>query len=191
MNYNRTQRGERLAADYVLGMMPPRARRRFERAMATSATLAATVAAWSDRLAPLDTLTAEEAPPARVWRAIDQRIGDPRIAPASRTRRAPPQRGSGFFWRGFGAIAVVACAAVVIYVAINPAQVNDMVAELTDKTGLSSMIEAAKNNAAADIGLSTIRLGVPERERPRWLRAALLLTDDAVPLTGQPPKPPR
>jgi anti-sigma-K factor RskA len=187
MNYTRSQRGERLAADYVLGMMPPRARRRFERAMATNATLAATVAAWSDRLAPLDTLTAEETPPARVWRAIDQRIGDQRVRAAPSTRQVARRHGFSSFWRGFGAIAVAACAAVAIYIAINPAPVTDMVAELTDKTGLSKAIEAAKNNAPADIGLSTIQLGVPERERPRWLRAALLLTDDAVPLTAQPP----
>jgi len=184
MNYARPERGDRLAADYVLGMMPPRARRRFERVMATNATLAAAVAAWSDRLAPLDTLTAEEAPPARVWRAIDQRVA----APAPRTRQVAPRRGFGFFWRGFGAVAVGACAAVAIYVAVDPAPMTDRVAELTDKIGLSKVIEAAKDHAPADIGLSTIRLGVPERERPRWLRAALLLTDDAVPLTG-PPKP--
>jgi anti-sigma-K factor RskA len=189
MNYARPQRGDRLAADYVLGMMPPRARRRFERVMATNATLAATVAAWSDRLAPLDTLTAEEAPPQRVWRAIDQRIGEQRAAPVPRIPQAARPRSFGFFWRGFGAIAVAACAAVAVYIAINPAPMTDMVAELTDKIGLSRVIEAAKDSAPADVGLSTIRLGVPERERPRWLRAALLLTDDAVPLTGQAPKP--
>jgi anti-sigma-K factor RskA len=169
----------------VLGMMPPRARRRFERAMATNATLAALVATWSDRLAPLDTLIAEEAPPARVWRAIDQRVG-----PAPSVRRAPRPRGVGFFWRGFGAVAVGACAAVAIYIAVSPAPVTGFVAELIDKAGLSRVIEAAEDHAPADIGLSTIRLGVPERERPRWLRAALLLTDDAVPLT-QSPKPSR
>jgi hypothetical protein len=178
MNYARPERGERLAADYVLGMMPPLARRRFERVMATNATLAAIVAAWSDRLAPLDTLIAEEAPPARVWRAIDRRV-----APGSIMRQVAPQRGFGFFWRSFGAIAVAACAAVAIYIVVNPAPVANMVAELTGKIGLSKVIEAARENAPADIGLSTIRLGVPERERPRWLRAALLLTDDAVPLT--------
>jgi hypothetical protein len=182
MNYTRPERGERLAADYVLGMMPPRARRRFERVMSTNATLAATVAAWSD----LDTLILEEAPPARVWRAIDQRVGDRRAGSALGVPQAGRSRGFGFFWRGFGAITVAACAAVAICVAINPAPVRDMAAELTDKIGLSKMIEAARDHAPADIGLSTIRLGVPERERPRWLRAALLLTDDAVPLTQEP-----
>jgi anti-sigma-K factor RskA len=182
MNYARPERRERLAADYVLGMMPSRARRRFEQAMAANATLAATVGAWSDRLAPLDTLIAEEAPPARVWRAINQRVG-----PAPRLPQAPRSRGFGFFWRGFGAIAAAACAAVAIYVAVRPTPMTDMVAELTGKTGLSRVIEAAKKNAPADIGLSTIGLGVPERERPRWLRAALLLTDDTVPLTATPP----
>ena len=57
---------------------------------------------------------------------------------------------------------------------------------LAEKTGVSNWIAAAQR-APADIGLSTIRLGVPERERPRWLRAALLLTDDALPLTKEPP----
>jgi anti-sigma-K factor RskA len=184
MNYARPERSERLAADYVLGMMPPRARRRFEHVMASNATLAALVAAWSDRLAPLDTLIAEEAPPARVWRAIDHRVG-----PAPSLRSAARSSGFSFFWRGFGAIAIGACAAVAIYIAVCPTPMTGMVAELTNKAGLSKIIEIARDNGSADIGLSTIRLGVPERERPRWLRAALLLTDDAVPLTGQPPKP--
>src|ERR1700744_4258553 len=93
MNYARPERGERLAADYVLGMMPPRARQRFERAMATNATLAAIVAAWSDRLAPLDTLTADEPPPARVWHAIDRRVGPGARQPATIRLR--------FSWRLF------------------------------------------------------------------------------------------
>lgn len=169
MNYNRPELGERLAADYVLGGMPARARRRFEREMAGNATLAALTAGWSERLGPLDSLTAEQAPPAHVWRRIEQQIAE--MTPQ---RVAPPPRRVGFFWRRFAMAAAVGCAAIAIYVAVNPRPVREEVAALAEKTGLA---------ATPDVGLSTMRLGVPERERPRWLRAALLLTNDAVPLT--------
>jgi len=176
MNYDRPQLGERLAADYVLGMMPARARRRFERAIAGNATLAAAVAGWSERLGPLDAITADETPPPHVWRRIEQRIGA--ITPV----RAPARtRSFVWSWRGFTAAALAACAAIAIYVAVNPAPLRDEVALLAAKTGLDGWITSAQR-AAPDIGLSTMRLGVPERERPRWLRAALLLTDDALPI---------
>lgn len=182
MNYSRLELGERLAADYVLGMMPPRARLRFERTIADSATIAAIVAAWSDRLAPLDELSTHEPPPPRIWQAIDQRLG-PSVRPS-----VPPARGAGWMWRWFAAVAVTAGIALVAYVAVNPMGPRDIVTALADKTGLAGVLESAKH-APADIGLSTMRLGVPERERPRWLRAALLITNDAVPLTKEPPKP--
>ncbi len=180
MNYARSELGERLAADYVLGMMPARARRRFEQAMTGSATLAATVAAWSDRLAPLDELTAHEPPPPRIWQAIDERLG-PSVRPF-----APHARAGGWFWRWFAVAAVAASAALIAYVAVDPMVPRGIVIAWADRTGLAAMVESAKH-APADIGLSTMRLGVPERERPRWLRAALLITNDAVPLTKESP----
>jgi anti-sigma-K factor RskA len=183
MNYNRPELGERLAADYVLGVMPARARRRFEREMAGNATLAALTAGWSERLGPLDSATDDETPPAHVWRRIEQRIGA--IAPvraAARTRRA------SFFWRGFAMAAVGVCAVIAVCVAVDPGPVRNEVAALAEKTGLDGWIASARH-AAPDLGLSTMRLGVPERERPRWLRAALLLTNDALPVAkdfGEP-----
>lgn len=175
MNYGRPQLGDRLAVDYVLGMMPVRARRRFEREVAGNATLAAAVAGWSERLGPLDAITADETPPARVWRRIEQRIG--LMTPT----HAPVRSWSFRFWRGFAATAVAACAAIAIYIAVIPVPLHDEVAILAEKTGLDGWITSAQH-AMPDIGLSTMRLGVPERERPRWLRAALLLTDDARPV---------
>jgi anti-sigma-K factor RskA len=175
MNYTRPELGERLAADYALGLMPVRARQRFERAMAGNATLAASTAFWSERLGTLDSMTADETPPAYVWRRIEQRIG--RTAP-----NPGPARGwIGFSWRGFGVAVAAACALIAIYVAIIPTMVRDEVAALAEKTGLDGWIASAQH-AAPDSGLSTMRLGVPERERPRWMRAALLLTDDARPI---------
>jgi len=181
MNYDRPELGERLAAEYVLGLMPARARRRFEREIAGNATLAAAVAGWSERLAPLDSPTVEQMPPAHVWHRIEQRVGS-----AAPVRAKAPKRRLGFFLRGFGMAIAAACAAIAIYVAVNPTPLRDEVAALAQKTGLNGWIASARH-AVPDIGLSTMRLGVPERERPRWLRAALLLTNDALPLTAAQP----
>ncbi len=184
MNYARPELGERLAADYVLGLMPARARRRFEREIAGNATLAAAVAGWSERLGPLDSLTRDETPPAHVWRRIEQRIGLLKPLPAGRPRVF------AFSWRGLLMVAMAACAAIAIIVAVDPAPVRNEVAALAEKTGLDGWITSAQHTAP-DIGLSTMRLGVAERERPRWLRAALLLTDDALPVAKDLAAPPK
>jgi anti-sigma factor RsiW len=183
MRYERPELGERLAADYVLGMMPLRARRRFERAMAGHATLAAAVAGWGELLAPLDATATEEPPPARIWQAIERRVG-PRLRQAARW---PAE--ALVVWRALALTAIAACAALLIYIAVDPAPLSNLAEAVAAKTGLSGWMASAEH-APADIGLSTIRLGVPERERPRWLRAALLLTDDTVPLTAAPPSQP-
>lgn len=183
MRYDRPELAERLAADYVLGLMPQRARARFDRAIARDATLAALTAGWAERLKPLDDATADEPPPAWVWRAIEQRLEG--VAPAG-----PRQRARIFtFWRGFTAVAVAACAAIVLYVAVNPATRPTVVAELAAKTGLSGWVATPH---AGSVGLSLMRPGTSERERPRWLRAALLLAGGSK-ITGtvEPPAPPR
>jgi anti-sigma factor RsiW len=185
MNYHRPELSGRLAADYVLGLMPRRARQRFERVIAKDATLAATVTAWSDRFAPLDTMTANVAPPGHVWYAIDRRVG---AGPRSTAQR---RRVFAFVWRGLAVAAVAAGIALTVDAAIYPMPVRNVVQALAEKTGLPDWFATANRQAPTDIGLSTLRLGVPERERPRWLRAALLLSSDTVPLTQEPPPPSR
>jgi anti-sigma-K factor RskA len=178
VNYDRAELGERLAAYYVLGLMPHRARRRFERAMAGNATLAARVAGWSDRFTPLDAVTDDEMPPARVWRAIEQQLG-PGAPPA------PKRFSLSLFWRISAASLITACAALIIYITVAPMPLPTVVEAVVERTGLSWLVESA---GRSDVGLSTIRLGVSERERPRWIRAALLLAGDALPMTTEPPK---
>ena len=65
---------DKLAAEYVLGTLSARARRRFEIHLRGNPQLRRAVTQWELRLAPLaDTLPAIE-PPARVWQAITARL---------------------------------------------------------------------------------------------------------------------
>lgn len=74
MKYHNQQLREALAAEYALGVLQGRSRRRFERSLKEDPGLRALVAQWQDRLAPLDELVEPVEPPARVWRSIRDRI---------------------------------------------------------------------------------------------------------------------
>jgi anti-sigma-K factor RskA len=63
----------RLAAEYVLGTMKGRARRRFQEYMARDRALADAVARWEAHLTPLAEKLDPIAPPDRVWKAIEAR----------------------------------------------------------------------------------------------------------------------
>ncbi len=117
MRYDSPQLREQLAAQYVLGTMPVRARRRFERLITADPALARMVGDWADRLSPLDAATAAEEPPARVWRAIERRIAGDAVEPAS-TPPALPWRPSLAFWRGLALAASAATAALLLYVGL-------------------------------------------------------------------------
>jgi len=64
---------DRLAAEYVLGTLRHRARRRFERWL-LSPQVAAIVKAWEDRLAGLEPQLAPVTPPATVWQGIEDKL---------------------------------------------------------------------------------------------------------------------
>jgi anti-sigma-K factor RskA len=64
---------DRLAAEYVLGTLRGRARRRFERWL-LSPQVGALVKAWEDRLAGLEPQLKGVAPPASAWRGIENRL---------------------------------------------------------------------------------------------------------------------
>jgi anti-sigma-K factor RskA len=65
---------ERLAAEYALGTLRGRARERLQRWQRDDPELAAEVARWEARLAPLADAVQPVAPPARVWPKIEQRL---------------------------------------------------------------------------------------------------------------------
>jgi anti-sigma-K factor RskA len=64
---------DRLAAEYVLGTLRGRARRRFERWL-VSPQVGDIVKAWEARLAGLEPRLGQVTPPATVWRGIETRL---------------------------------------------------------------------------------------------------------------------
>jgi anti-sigma-K factor RskA len=154
MRYDDPTLRDRLAGEYVLGTMPSRARRRFERLMRDDATLTALVGAWESRLAPLDEATEPVAPPERVWRAIDRRV-EPVTAPRRRV-------GGLWFWRGLAGGALAACAALALYITLAPAPpAPTVVAVLADDRGQLSWI-ALRRPGSVEIGIAPIRDLTPD-----------------------------
>ena len=115
-----------LAAEYVVGTLHGRARRRFEAIMRADPQVAAIVRRWEAGLVPLAERVPDVEPPARVWRAIEERI-------------SPRPTGTGFwssvgFWRSFGlltgGVASVLLAAF-LYISTGPRGEPMFVAVLT------------------------------------------------------------
>jgi anti-sigma-K factor RskA len=162
MRYEDPELRERLAAEYVLGTLPILSRRRFERVMTEDPALARLVAAWADRLAPIDAATPAEAPPARVWRAVAARIAADGILAAP----AHSWFGSLAFWRGLAVVACTAAAALIIYVAAFTGRTGPLVpavvAVLADQSGDPSWIAIA-GPRGGEISVSAIR---PQAEDP-------------------------
>ena len=94
---------ERLAAEYALGTLRGRARRRMERWMREDAALARAVAEWEARLAPLAAGVLPVAPPGRVWARIRAHVAG---RPAGLWDNLA-------FWRGLG-LAASGTAAVLV-----------------------------------------------------------------------------
>jgi len=113
MNLSRPDRLARLdalAAEYALGTLPGRARRRLARVAQTDTVVASAIRGWEQRLSPL----AEAAPPItpspRVWRVIALRLG---LEPV-RTPTPGPWWTRVGFWRGFAVASFVAAVALAL-----------------------------------------------------------------------------
>ena len=123
-----------LAGEYVLGVMPWRAKARFERLMAEDAALTRLVGEWAERFAPVDATAPTVQPPPRVKRALMNRIA-PAPSPTPRASWLQSLR----LWRGLAAAATVA-AVLALYVALRPLPAPIVVAILNDQNGQPSWI---------------------------------------------------
>ncbi|MPZ43873.1 MAG: hypothetical protein GEV05_10790 [Betaproteobacteria bacterium] len=75
MNYDRPDLLDRLAAEYVLGTMSGRVRRRFQAILRVVPRAVEAVTAWERRLNPLAQSVPPVEPAAASWGAIERRIG--------------------------------------------------------------------------------------------------------------------
>jgi anti-sigma-K factor RskA len=117
MNLRDPARVDALAAQYVLGTLAGRARRRFEREARENPIVAAALRRWEERLLPFAEAVSPIAPPARVWTAILARLGA--SVPSPEPRRAP--RGAGSAWWRWVAIAGLATSLALAIALFKPA----------------------------------------------------------------------
>lgn len=90
MKVQNAQLRQMLAAEYALGTLRGRARRRFEKLVRKDHDLRAVVTLWETRLAGLADDVQPVAPAPSVWQFIQQRIGPaPEAAPAPRATVTP------------------------------------------------------------------------------------------------------
>src|SRR5688572_944268 len=75
MKYDHPELLDRLAAEYVLGTMTARTRRRFRAIQRASPAAQRAVEAWERRLSPLAQSVPPVAPSAATWAAIERRTG--------------------------------------------------------------------------------------------------------------------
>ena len=118
----------KLAAEYVLGTMSARARRRFEINLKENPALRRAVAQWEKRLTPLALALPEIEPPSRVWQAIESRIRPGRQA-------RPAFWESLSFWRISSFASGLVALALLILVAlpgVRPTDDTRMVVVMTD-----------------------------------------------------------
>ena len=123
MDYSRPELADRLAAEYVSGLLRGPARHRFEALLPAHPALRGAVRAWQGRLMPLTSIVEPQRPSAAVWQRIEARIqGASGIAAPI----AAAQTGGWWrqlaFWRGFSAVAGVATLALSVMLA-NPGPV--------------------------------------------------------------------
>jgi len=105
-----TEDPELLAGEYVLGTLEAEEMAAVRRRAATDAALAAAIARWEQRLAPLADVVLPQAPPPALWQRIERSVAQP-PAPANDPGRPPPTWRSLRLWQGTTAAALTLAAA--------------------------------------------------------------------------------
>ncbi len=113
---------DRLAAEYVLGLLDGEAAARAERMLAGDRSFAASVARWREHFAELDATAAPVPASVRLWSRIEAGIAEERSAPAQATPVLIPDPRNAFraLWRSlaFWRLAGLAGAAAALLLAV-------------------------------------------------------------------------
>src|SRR5882672_7051755 len=133
--------GNRIAAEYVLGVLAAQERREIARRLEQEPALADEVAFWEERLGGLADTVAPVAPPQTAWSRIEAAIGEPASAPA----RQSSVWQSLAFWRSFGiASATLAAASIaaLAYIGLVPTARAPLMATLGGSAGQPNFVAA-------------------------------------------------
>jgi len=195
MDYANPRLADALAAQYVAGTLRGRARARFETLLPSHPTLQGAVRDWQGRLMPLTGVLPEQAPPARVWRGIQQRLW-PVVAPLPWWQRLS-------LWRAVSGTALAAVVGLAVLVASPPPAMAPVVVVLQATGGdpavagsivasLSGDGRALVTRTLTPVALTTDRVlelwSVPPQGNPRSLglisaNGATVLARDRLPAT--------
>ena len=182
---------QRLAAEFALGTLRGRARRRLQRWIAQEPALADAVRDWELRLAPLAAAAIPVQPPGRVWRAIEERLE------GARTAAAPGLWANLAFWRNLGLVASGVAAGLLVAIGLIAPQApdpapqpvvvrvpsNEMAASylavLSDAKTNKPMLIVSAGRSSNELWVKTLdpAIQLPDRSLELW----------ALP-DGQPPK---
>ena len=166
---------ERLAAEYVLGTLRGRARRRFEGLLHDDAALRRTVAEWRGRIGAMAEFVPAVAPRVQVWRAIETRLGLRAQAPAWQVWR----HNALGFWRTLGVASSMVAALLLVTVmqARRDAPVVTDIATLSDdKAHTALVVTADRERKLLRVRLVATQPLAPNQALQLW----------AVPQQGKP-----
>jgi len=165
MDYSRKALADALAADYAAGTLRGGARRRFEQLLGAHPALQGAVSEWQARLMPLTGAVVPEAPPARVWQAVERRLW-PAAAAQPWWRRLGP-------WRATTGFATVAALAFALLLS-NPAPVPAPIVVVLQSTGAEGQMVSSFVASVAGDGRSLVTQPVqpvalaPDRVLELW-----------------------
>lgn len=124
-----------LAAQYVVGTLSARVRRRLQSLMRYDPQLRLRVEAWEERLDPFADALPDHAPPPRLWDAIAERIRPARARAAGDPARVVR------FWRSVAFVMSVLLVAGMIHLGVERADPRpDMMAVLNDAKSEAALV---------------------------------------------------
>lgn len=156
---------DRLASEYVLGLLEPEEMRRCEERLARDAGLAVQVELWRARLAELDATAAPVTPDPALW----PRIAAALVVPAPKAARPAPARPSRLaigweslsLWRFYGlaaSAALVLLAFGTAHLARQAAQAPVLVAVLlSDQNQPAAVVNAFRDGRTELLALSALK----------------------------------
>jgi len=145
MDYSRPELADRLAAEYVSGLMRGPARRRFEMLLSAHPALRAAVNDWQARLMPLTAEVEPQTPSPQVWQRIEAKVHG--AAPAA--ERAGWWRQLAF-WRGLSVAGLAATLGLALLV-VSPGPVQPPIVVV-----LSAVASAPDASAGAVVPASFV-----------------------------------